>query len=82
MRKSNLAYLKYTQNKLAHSRRNKEIKIKAEQGKQNCGVLRRREKNSNGRRKSAGRGKSQAYPGVGVPSSRVEAVLVPLVRVL
>lgn len=24
----------------------------------------------------------QAYPGVGVPSSRVEAVLVPLVRVL
>lgn len=24
----------------------------------------------------------QAYPGVGVPSSKVEAVLVPLVRVL
>lgn len=26
-------------------------------------------------------GTKQAYPGVGVPSSRVEAVLVPLVRV-
>lgn len=28
-----------------------------------------------------GNQKCEAYPGVGVPSSRVEAVLVPLVRV-